>query len=150
MFTEVREKRGLCYAIYSANDHNYDSGYVSMYAGLKTEKISEAIKLILNEYMSIANRTKKISKKELTKAKEYMKGHTALSLEDTKGSSYFAATDELYLGRIRTPEEIYSEIDKVNVDEIYDLARKLFVTKSLNLSIIGPFKDNGMFVKLIK
>ncbi len=59
-----------------------------------------------------------ISKSELTKAKEYIKGHVALSLEDTKVVSSFLGIRELLLGKIETPEQIFNAIDKITIADV--------------------------------
>jgi predicted Zn-dependent peptidase len=149
MFTQVREKRGLAYAVKTSSDHAIDNGYLATYAGVRLDSISEAIKVMLNEYYSLSQKKKPISKKEFSKAKEYIKGNLALSLEDTKDVNAFFGVEELYLGKARTPDEVYKSIDKVRVGEVYDVAKDFFKPEKLNLSIIGPFKERSRFEKII-
>jgi predicted Zn-dependent peptidase len=61
----------------------------------------------------------------------------------------FFGIKELLLGRIDTPEDIYKGIDKVNIDEILRVAKEFFVPERLNLAIIGPYKDQKRFEKLV-
>lgn len=149
LFTEVREKRGLCYAIKTRTDHAVDTGYIGTYAGLKTSKVKEAVKIILCEYEKISAGNGKITKAELKKAKEYIKGHIALSLENTTYVNYFAAQDEIYGENLRSPEEVYKKIDAVTVGEVIGLAREIFKREALNLAVIGPFKDESEFDKIL-
>ncbi len=151
MFTEVRERRGLAYAVSTSSDHYLDNGYFATYAGVRLETIDEAIKVILEQMEGVptADSKFKISKKELKKAKEFMKGHLALGLEDTKAISGFFGVRQLLLDKIETPDFIYKKIDEVMVEDVYKIAKKLFVRKNLNLAIIGPYKDKKRFENLL-
>lgn len=149
LFTEVREKRGLAYSIQAGTDHYIDTGVFYCHAGLDRERVDEAIKVILKEFQKIAGHRSQITNDELRKAKGYMKGHFALSLESTKSTNYFFGFEELMLGKTRTPEEVLEGIEKVTASDVERVAKKLFVKKNLNLAIIGPFKDEGRFRKLI-
>ncbi|HJX02078.1 MAG TPA: pitrilysin family protein, partial [Candidatus Humimicrobiaceae bacterium] len=105
LFIEVRERRGLAYAIRTSSEHYEETGYFSTYAGVDLKRIDDAIKVILEEHYDLASGKKPISEKELNKSKEYLKGHLALSLEDTKAVDGFFGIQELMLGRIETPGE---------------------------------------------
>jgi predicted Zn-dependent peptidase len=149
MFTEVREKRGLAYAIKTSQGKYTDAGYLATYAGVDLGKIEEAIKVILDQHYGLASEEYKISKKELNKAKEYLKGHLALSLEDTREINNFIGIKELLLGKIETQKQIFEGIDKVTVDDLLKVAKKYFVPERLNLAIIGPYKNQEKFEKLL-
>jgi len=89
LFTEIREKRGLAYAVKTSTDQYIDTGYLATYAGVDLKRIDEAVKVTLHEHYKFAQGKGKISTKELKKAKEYLKGHIALNLEDTKNINSF-------------------------------------------------------------
>ncbi|MEK7526164.1 MAG: pitrilysin family protein [Patescibacteria group bacterium] len=149
MFTEIREKRGLAYAVSADSEHYEDTGYFGIYAGVVVSKIDEAIKAILDELYSLAAQKSEISDSELTKAKEYLKGHMALALENTKAVNSFFGMKELLQAKIETPEEVFAGINKVTKEDVYKVASILFKPEKLNLAIIGPYKDEGKFVKLL-
>lgn len=149
LFIEVRERRGLAYAVKPSGDRFSEVGYVGTYAGVDTKKVDEAITVILEQYYGITNSKYPISMDEMKKAKEYLKGHIALSLEDTQAVGDFFAEQVLFQNEILTPEEIYKKIDAVSVEEVYFEAEKLFKREKLNLAVIGPYKDGGKFKKLI-
>ncbi len=153
LFTEIREKRGLAYAVKAGRDAYVDCGYISVYAGVDPKKAQDAVKVTLEECYGIANQKTNgkyaISKTELTKAKEYIKGHVALSLEDTKSVNAFFGIRELLLGKVETPEEVFKNIDKVTIDDILKSAKKVFIPQRLNLAIIGPYKDPTKFEELL-
>lgn len=150
LFSEVREKRGLAYSIKTYLDRYVDTGYIGTYAGVDVKRVDEAIKVTLDQHYGLAKGLYKLSETELAKAKEYLKGHLALSLEDTKSVNSFFGVKELILGKIETPEEIFNGIDKVAQPDLIKLAKKLFVPERLNLAIIGPYKSQTRFEKLLR
>lgn len=150
LFTEVREKRGLAYSVRTTTDHYTDTGNINTYAGVEIKKVDDAIKVILEQHYELASGKLPIKTTELKKAKEYIKGHMALALEDTKYINYFFGEDELLLGKVETPEEEMKKIDEVTVKDIVALAKKLFVPQKLNLAIIGPYNSQERFEKLLK
>ncbi|RLC31522.1 insulinase family protein, partial [Candidatus Woesebacteria bacterium] len=90
-----------------------------------------------------------ITEIELGKAKEYVKGHLALSLENTGAVGSFFGLRELLLGKIDTPKDVYRGIDKVTIDDVLRVAKEYFVPERLNLAIIGPYEDQKRFEKLV-
>ena len=149
IFEEVREKRGLAYAVKTSSDHYRDNGYIATYAGVRLNKTEEAIEVIVDQYYGLANSKYKITNKELLKAKEYVKGHVALNLEDTININTFIGLEKIYLNRLRKPSEVYKNIDKINISDVLDVAKRFFRPSNLNLAVIGPFKDKRRFNKLI-
>ncbi len=149
LFTEVREKRGLAYSVRTSNDYFLDTGYIGTYAGVDLKKIDEAIKVTLEEHYKMASQSK-LTEKELKKAKEYLKGHLALALEDTKAVATFFGDQEVLLGKIDTPEEVFKGIDKVTIKDVSRVAKELFKKERLNLAIIGPYNSEANFEKILK
>lgn len=150
LFIEVRERRGLAYSIRTSVDRYQEVGYMGTYAGVDPKRADEAVKIILEQSYGIADGKFPISAKELIKAKEYLKGHIALALEDTKDVATFFGEQAMFLPKIMTPEETYKKIDEVGVDEILSEAKKLFVPERLNLAVIGPDNDTGKFKKVLR
>lgn len=150
MFTEVRERRGLAYSIRTSMDRYTDIGYLGTYAGLDTKRAVEAVKVMINEhYQLISNPKSLISNSELLKAKEFLKGHLSLALEDTSDVPSFFGDQELFCQKVLTPEEVFKLIDKVTMDEVNYEAKRLFVPERLNLAIIGPYENDEEFKKII-
>ncbi len=147
MFTEVREKQGLAYYIRTYNDCDTDTGNFVTFSGLDNKKIFQGISSILNEYEKLT--LKKVSEKELQKAKNYLKGKTVLSLESSNAKANFYGMQELLKGEIRETDDLFKEIDKVTVEDIMRVAKDIFTYKNLNLAIIGPFEDKEKFKKIL-
>lgn len=149
LFTEIRERRGLAYSVRTSPEHYTDTGYFATYVGVDPKKAEKAIKVMLDEHYRITSGKHQITATELKKAKEYLKGHLALSLEDTKAVDYFFGERQILLGEVETPEEIYKAIDKVSINDIVRVAKDLFRKEKLNLAMIGPDKGEERWEKLL-
>ena len=150
LFIEIREKRGLAYSVKTSSDHYVDTGTFATYSGIDTNKIDEAIKVMLEQHYGLANGKLPVSAKELKKAKEFLKGNITLALEDTRAVNNLFGESELFLNKVETPEEIFAKVDKVTVGDIVRVAKKLFRPNKLNLAIIGPYNDSRRFEKLLR
>ena len=148
LFEEVREKRGLAYSINTFFDDYTTYGAMATYAGVEHENIEKTIPVILDEYKKI--KEKPVPDEELLRAKESMKGHLALSLESSNALAFYFGGEEVSTGKPLTVEEIFSKIDAVTADEIQKTAQEIFKKESLNLAVIGPFKDKEKFERLLE
>ncbi|MFH1863986.1 MAG: pitrilysin family protein, partial [bacterium] len=137
LFTEVRERRGLAYAVRTSMDRYIDTGYLGTYVGVDPKKIEEAVKVIIDQCFGLAGKKYKISDKELKKAKEYLKGHLALALEDTKDVNAFFAEQALFLKEIITPDKVYKKIDAVSTKDVLFEANRLITKENMRLAVIG-------------
>lgn len=148
LFIQLRERRGLAYYVRSGNEEYNDAGSFNAQAGVEPKNIDEAIKVILAEFSKIT--LEHPSLEELTKAKESLKGRLILELEDSRDVSTMLGLQELMEEKIRTPEEIIANIDKITAEDVSDTAKKIFVNKGLNLAVIGPFKEEERFINNLK
>lgn len=149
LFHEVREKRGLAYYVRTASDHYQDAGSLVSTAGVDAKRVEEAIKVIVDEYKIIAENTDKITVEELKKAKEFIKGHFVLELEDSRAVAGYYASQELLEEKIDNPEESLAKIDAVTKKDVDEVAR-VYLAKPFNLAIIGKFADGQEFKKLLE
>lgn len=142
LFTEVREKRGLAYYIRTSSDHYQDCGTLVSMSGVDPKRLDEAISVILQEYHKISNPSAgsgQVSNKELKKAKEFLKGHLILDLEDSRSVAGFYGQQELLEKKTDNPDVVLSKIDRVNVEDVQKAAKKYMIERNLNLAIIGDF-----------
>lgn len=149
LFHEVREKRGLAYYVRTSSEHYQDVGNLVSTAGLDPKRTEEGISVMVEEYKKIKT-TSKPTDSELTKAKEYIKGHMVLELEDSRSVSSFFVHQEILEGKIERPEEIIKKIDKITLKEIVAVADKYLTENTLNLALIGNFKSGQNFENLLK
>lgn len=139
LFIKVRERNGLAYSIHTSVDATTDTGYLVTQAGIDHKNLEKSIKLILQEYKNL--KEKKITEKELKKAKDYLKGITSLSLDSSDSKASFYAIQELLEKNIMTPEEKFKKIDEVKIEDIKEVALDIFKEEKLNLAVIGPFEE---------
>jgi predicted Zn-dependent peptidase len=149
LFSEVREKRGLAYYVRTNSEHYLDVGNIASTAGLDPKRAEEGIAVIVSEYAKIAGSNSGITDQELKKAKEYLKGHFVLELEDSRSVAGYFAQGEILESKIETPEEIIAKIDAITVGQVEAVAHKYFKENGLNLAIIGNFDDRQRFEKLL-
>lgn len=139
LFTQLRERRGLCYSIRMIDQILSDTGMIAVAAGLDSKRLKEALPAIAHELHLIA--TKKPSADELERAKEFIKGSTILSLEDSSTIAQLRANQLLYEHELTSIEERFAKIDAVTAADVTALAAKLFVSDRLGLVLVGPKVD---------
>lgn len=139
LFQEVREKRGLVYSIYSTSSPFRDFGLSYVYAGTSKENLQQVVDLILEQIVKI--KKEGITKADLEKGKEYLKGTLVLGLESTSSRMSWLAKSEFYYGRMITIDEIFEQVDKVTQDDIVRLANQYFRNEYLTLAVIGDFEE---------
>jgi len=115
LFTEVREKRGLCYSVGAKYQALKEMAGISCYAGTTPDKAQQAIDVIITEFNRLADG---ISKEEIQRAKVGLKSSLIMQSESSSSRAGGIATDYYMLGRVRTLDEIKSEIDKTSVDSV--------------------------------
>lgn len=148
MFINVRERKGLAYYIQSSSEQYLDAGTLYTRAGVDLKRIEDAIKVILEEYHKISQVT--VSPEELKKAKDYTRGKLILELEESRAVASFVGNQELLERQVLTEEEILDLIDKVTAQDIQRVVKDIFVGPKMNLAVIGPFKEETRFSKLLK
>lgn len=150
LFEEVREKRWLAYYVYSRSMMFSDCGSFVSQAGVDPKRVKDAIEVIVAEYKRIT-KPGNITAQELKKAKEYLKGHFVLGLEDSETvANYYAKQEILEGGKLQTPVEKLEKIDSVTAEQVEKVAQKYFTEKTLNLAVIGNFEDGQEFKSLLK
>lgn len=116
LFTEVREKRGLCYSVYASYYSNKDRGSVFCYCGSGNDTAQEALDVIIAELDRLSERG--ISQEELDRLKIRSKSGIVMAQESTAARAALMARDWFYLGRVRSLKEILDNIDRLDLDEI--------------------------------
>jgi len=135
LFTEVREKRGLAYYIYTSIGNYTDRGYFVASAGVDNKRVNEAVKTIIGEFSKIAR--KKVPLKELTKAKNGIKGKIFLNLETSDQWASFTAEQEILENKIITAKRLCEKIESVTQGDVLRVAKTIFTSDRLNLAVIG-------------
>jgi len=140
LFQNIREKRGLAYAVFSGISSFRDAGCLSVYAGTATANARQVVDLTLQEFHQLKSNL--LPSDELQRAKDYLKGSMLLSLESTSSRMSNLARQELVFGRHISLDEIAAGIDAVTAEDVRQVARDLFVRDEIALTILGPM--NGL------
>jgi predicted Zn-dependent peptidase len=146
LFQEIREKRGMAYAVYSFAAQYTDTGQLGIYIGTREDNLSTCLEIASEQIGEIA--AGRVLPEELVRAKENLKGRILLSMESTAnrmsrlGKSLITDTELLSI------ERIVAEIDAVEVDALAELAGVLLAPEKLSAAGIGP--DEGRFLAAVE
>ncbi len=136
LFQEVREKRGLAYAIYSFLNCYEDAGMFGVYAAVEPGNVIETFEVILDEIVNL--RDKGVTERELRLAKECSIGNMYLNLDSTDSHMSRIARNEIIYGREIPPEETEKRIAGVTTYDIQNWIREICIGENLSLLMIGP------------
>lgn len=148
LFEEIRERRGLAYAVFSYFRGYQDVGQGVVYAGTDPDKVDETITAVIRELWKL--REDPVLPEELHRTKELRKGRISMGLEDSRAVAGWLGSQELLFEEILTPEEVMAEIDAVTSEQVQELAGELLTPERLSLAVIGPFPDEDRFRSLLE
>jgi predicted Zn-dependent peptidase len=135
LFSQIRDRMGLAYSIYSFTEHFRDCGSLAVYAGVEPGNLRVAVKAILEQLSGLRET---ISPAELTKAKEFSKGRLLLRMEDSRSVAGWIGAQEALSGRVYSVDEVVAIIDAITAAELKKLAGELMVASRLRLALVGP------------
>ena len=115
LFTEVREKRGLCYTVFASYHSLKSEGRVITYAGTTTERAQETLDVALTELRNIANG---IDESELRRLKARVRSALIMQQEVSTARSSAIAADWFHLGRVRPMDEVNAIIDGLTCESV--------------------------------
>jgi predicted Zn-dependent peptidase len=136
LFQNVREKRGLAYAVFSGLSAYRDTGALTIYAGCANEAVAEVIDLTVEELRTITHRP--VADGELRRAKDHLKGSLMLSLENTASRMSHLARQEIYFDRQFGLDETLEGVERVTSDDLLRVACDLFSNDALAATVLGP------------
>ncbi|MCD6309303.1 MAG: insulinase family protein, partial [Candidatus Eremiobacteraeota bacterium] len=142
LFQEIREKRGLAYSVSSFLSSFHDCGVIGIYAGTNRQNVKEVITLIREILKDI--RENGVSREELMRAKEHIKGTIYLALETTSNRMIRLVKSELFHGRLIPHEEIIEKIDKVTRKDVKKMAKLYLDPEALKPVILGPVRRRAL------
>jgi predicted Zn-dependent peptidase len=139
LFQEVRERRGLAYAVYSFTSAYQDTGQVGLYVGTRGENLAQAMEVVGSELANCM--VQPATAEELHRAKENLKGRVVLALEST-GARMNRLGSELLAGEEPMAiDELVRRIDAVTHDDLVALAHELWAPERLSAAGIGPDQE---------
>jgi len=120
LFTEVREKRGLCYAIGARYHGLKEAAGMMCYAGTTPEKGQETLDVIIGEFNRLSEG---ISEEEIQRAKVGLKSALILQSESSSSRASGIASDYYMYGRVRSLDEIKNKVEETSVDSVLKFLR---------------------------
>jgi predicted Zn-dependent peptidase len=134
LFQEVREKRGLCYSIYSFHAAYADTGMFGLYAGTDAGDTSELMRLVVDE---IANTAETLSEPEAARARAQMKAGLLMALESSGDRVGQLARQMLTYGRPIAVEELVAKVEAVSVESARAAGRALLARGKPATAVLG-------------
>ncbi len=141
LFTEVREKRGLCYYVHSTVDYYHEAGVFGAAAGVDPRRIHEAVQVIVDEFQQLSSAKRAITQQELDRAREFAMGTLVLSLEDSQSVAQYYGVRQLLQRKIDSPDKVIEHLKAVTLEEVNQLAQMLLKSGEMRLALIGPFEQ---------
>jgi predicted Zn-dependent peptidase len=139
LFQEIREKRGMAYAVYSFASQYADTGLVGIYVGTREENLGPCVEICAEQIAEIASG--KLRKGELARSQESLKGRITLSMESTSNRMSRLGRSLISDSELLTFAQIIAEIDAVDEDAVAELAGALLAPDRLSASGVGPDED---------
>ncbi len=135
LFQEVREKRGLAYAVYSFSAGYAGAGYFGLYAGCSPAKVPQVVELLAEQWRAMA--TDGITDAELTRAVGQVSGSLVLGMEDSAAKMSRLGKAELVHGSFTDIDTSLDRIRGVSADDVAELASSLW-GQPHTLTVVGP------------
>jgi predicted Zn-dependent peptidase len=140
LFQEIREKRGLAYAVYSYRAGFEKAGFLGVYAGTAPSRVHEVLELIHGQLDRMA--ANGITDRELQLAKGHLVGSLALGLEDSAARMSRIGRSQLVHRDVLQLDELTARIQSVTVEEVAALAAELLGAPR-TLAVVGPFDESA-------
>src|SRR3984893_1842409 len=135
LFQEVREQRGLCYAIYAFHSPYADSGMFGLYAGTDADDVAELMRVVVGEIHAAAET---ISDAEVARAKAQMKAGLLMALESSSARAEQLARQIIAWGRPIPLEEIVAKVEAVTLESTRAAGRAVIARGRPALAALGP------------
>jgi predicted Zn-dependent peptidase len=139
LFQEIREKRGMAYAVYSFASQYTDTGQLGIYIGTREDNLAACLEIASEQIAEIA--AGNLRDAELARAKENLKGRIMLSMESTSNRMSRLGKSLITDSELLSIERIMAEIDAVEPEGLAELAGVLLAPEKLSAAGIGPEEE---------
>jgi len=146
LFQEIREKRGLCYSIFSSIDAGSDTGSFTVYAGTSEEKLAELSNVVIDE---LRRSIEMISQSDLNKARAQIKAGILMGLESSSNRCERLARTLSVWGRVVPLTETIDKINQVSLLDLRKFAGSILSSPNPALALYGPISKAPTLDKLI-
>lgn len=162
LFQKIRQQNSLAYSIGADVELFSDVGQFTISAGVDRQRLKLALAEIFNELEAVKGKNKQhafpitktfesrpITKRELRKAKDYLRGKLALRLEDPLNLAMYYGGQQLLDKNVLTWPEVLEKIEQVTIKDIQEIARQIFKPEKINLVVIGKKLSSNYLKNLI-
>ena len=139
LFQDIRERRGMAYAVYSFVSSFVDTGMFGAYVAVDAKHAATAAALLLDHIRQMG--AAPVTSAELDDAKEFTKGNLLLSTESVDNQMVRLAQNDIHFGRDIPMAEVIGAVDAVTAEEIQVLARRLLEENPMSLTVLGPIRE---------
>jgi predicted Zn-dependent peptidase len=136
LFTEVREKRGLCYSVYASYESQRDRAALLCHAGTSTDRAQQTLDVMLAELDRLGRDG--IEQEELETMRAGLKSSLIMAQESSMSRSSALASDQYFLGRVRPIEEISAELDALTPASVSEYAARFRDLGEMTILTLGP------------
>ncbi len=145
LFQEVRERRGLCYAIYSSCWALADTGLFVIHAATGPEMLGKLIDVVGEQLVAAA--AEKPGEAELARSKAQLKAGLLMGLESSSARAEQMARQLLLFDRLMDAPELIERIDSVTAEDVRDLAAKLVSGSPPSVAVVGAGRKGEAFAR---
>jgi predicted Zn-dependent peptidase len=140
LFQEVREKRGLAYAVYSYRSSFQETGALAVAAGTAPERLDELLEVVDAELRRLVTDAG-VGPHELDSAKGHLQGSLALSLESSSARMHRLGRSEMTLGEVLELDELVAAVGRVQAADIARVVDRVVASEDRSLAVVGPVDD---------
>jgi predicted Zn-dependent peptidase len=140
LFQEVRERRGLAYAVYSYRSSYEETGALAVAAGTAPERLDELLAVIDDELERLVA-DGGITEHELESAKGHLSGSLALSLESSSSRMHRIGRSEVTLGEVPDLDEVVARVAGVEPADVARVVERVFSPGERSLAVVGPVDE---------
>ena len=148
LWQEVREKRGLCYSVYTYGAGHADTGLFCVYVATGADTEAEAVRTIAREVRRFT--AGGVTAEELDRAREQSKANVLMGLESTQSRMSSLGQGELLVGQVLEPDEVIAAYDAVTTEDVRRLAEELLEFDRCSLSAVGRVGDADGYREMLK
>jgi predicted Zn-dependent peptidase len=139
LFQEIREKRGLAYAVYTFSSQVADTGQIGVYVGTREENLAACLEIVGEQVEALAGGD--LQESELERAKENLKGRIMLSMELTSSRMSRLGKSVITDSELLSLDRVLAEIEAVDGDAVAQLAAVLLPPEQRSAAAIGPSEE---------
>ena len=147
LFQEIREKRGLCYGIYSSLTSSTDTGILEIACATSPDKVNEAITSIIEE---LKKTTKNITEEEFKRAIIKLKSAILMNEENNSGRAKKNASNLMFKNKLISNKELIDKIESININQLKNIMEEILLKNNPTIAMLGKLDNNILDYNSIK